>query len=545
VPTLIGTLLSNVDLTSVVIDENTNFTAAKMQNVILTNRSLVGVTFTHTDLTGSKLDGTNLTNGEMSYANLTNANLSNGVKMYGASLSNATLTGANFTGAQLGAKQAAGSFTLDHSLQPDLDSGTITTAIQNVFQTNNHQLSQVAVLNVQVPGSQWSIRDKHALYQIASNSNSLLVNVYTTDSQAAVLAGAYMPNAVFTDANLYAVDMAGVNWYGTSAKADNTDMELANLSNANLSNMDFSQSRLYGCSFDFSYLIQTDFRGAFLTAALSNKPVSMVGANLQGANFTQAQLSAAVLTNAAVSLNEGPFFTLPSSYSTDLDNLQISSDLSAQFSKKTYPLDSKATVTANLLGTSWTITNGATTSYPQYNIQKIGQTLFVSGGPVGVHLFNITKDMIPDLDAQNVSSTLQNAFSANGYALVDNALIDQVIISGQKWHLKNEINDSTTLQKGYVDFYLIQERDAIHVYGSMLSVVRQSDNQTLEQVPFSLPSTLLTQDVMDLSTTCPNGQRLRTYLNLGTSNLLTWEQMMTANTPPVPPACIPSNDHWC
>ncbi|MBW7474092.1 pentapeptide repeat-containing protein [Paenibacillus oenotherae] len=542
--TLSGANMNNADLTTAEIDAHTNFTGTSLQNVRFLNCALPGVTFTHADLTGGLLDGCDLTGTDFSFANLTNASLKNGVKLFSASMSNATLTGANLTGAQLGAKQEA--FTLSTSLIGDLNGGAITTGISQAFQAAGHPLSSAATLTVRIPSQDWVITDNNTVYTITNGGSVLYVWLYVSSNDAAVLAGAYMPNAIFTDANLYAVNMSGVNWYGNLAKADNADLEEADLANANLASMDFSQARMYGANLDSSNLIGTTMNGTFLTPSINKKQTSLAFANMQGTTFQQAQLQNAVLTNAAVSLNEGPFFNLPSTYSTDLDNGTISSALRQQFQNNNYPLDTNAKVTVVTLGNCWTISNGSNTIYPVYSIIKIGTLLYVSGGPIGVPLFQLPQSMTAEFDAQNLAQDIQTAFSTNGYPLLSSAKIDMVIIAGSKWHMTNISTDTTQLQQGYVEFYVISNSDGtLHVYGSVLMVIRPDDTHTLEQVRVVLATTELTQDVMDGTTTCPNGQKLQQYLNQKPPQHLTWEAMMTAATPPKPPACIPDPWHWC
>jgi len=542
--TLSGANLNNQDLTRAEIDAHTNFTGASMQNVRLNNCSLGGVTFTHADLTGALLDGSDLTGVDLSFATLTNASLKNGVKLFSASLSNSTLTGADLTGAQLGAKQE--SFTLSTSLVSDLNSGAITPAIQQAFQAAGYPLSQAATLTVRIPSQNWVITDGNTVYTITNNETSLIVWTYDSNNDAAVLAGAYMPNAIFTDANLYAVNMSGVNWYGDAAKADNADLEEADLANANLASMDLSQARMFGCNLDSANLIGTTLNGASLTPSFNKKQASLAFANIQGTAFQQAHLQDAVLTNAAVSLNEGPFFSLPSSYAASLDSQTISSDLRNQFAANNYPLASNATVNVITLGTYWTINNTGDTIYPIYTIVKIGTTLYVSGGPIGVHLFDLPSSMTAEFNQQILGQDIQTAFSNNGYPLLSSAKIDQVIIPSYKWHMTNISTDTTQLQKGYVEFYVISNTDGtLHVYGSVLMVIRPDSSGTLEQVRIALATTQMTQDVMDGTTTCPNGQKLSQYLNQSPPQHLTWEQMMTAATPPKPPSCVPDPWHWC
>ncbi|MFF2890108.1 pentapeptide repeat-containing protein [Paenibacillus sp. NPDC057967] len=543
--TLVSAKLDELDLRTAQIDAKTNFAGASMQKVRLIGCSLSKVTFTRADLTEALLDNSDLTGADFSYANLTKAKLTGGVKLYSASLSNSTLTSADFTGAQLGAKEA--SFTMNKSLAPDLNSGAITSGVRTAFQNGGHTLSGSATLEARIPNENWVIIDVNTIYTITNNGSELIVWVYSDVHDAAVLAGAYMPNAVFTNANLYAVDMSGVNWYGASAKANNADLEDVNLSNANLGSMDFTQARMYGCTLSQAILIETIFNGAYLRPSVSKKPASLTFANMQGASFIQAHLQGAVLTNAAVSLDQGPFFTVPMSYASGLNNGTISSDLRTQFQTHNYPLASNATVTVNIPNSSWTILNGSDPVYPVYNIAEVNQKLNVSGRPFGVHLFDMVQSVSTDLDRKNVSQAIKDAFSNNGYPLLPSANIDQVIVPGSFWHMKNIESDTSKLQNGYSEFYVLNSTDdnMLHVYARVLMIIRTGANHELENVRIALPTTQLTQNDMDRSTTCPNGMRLSRYLDQRPPERITWEQMMTPAAPPKPPVCVPSPDHWC
>lgn len=538
---LVGAILSNLDLQTVGFDENTNVSSAMMQNVNLTNCVLRKLTMSYANLTGATLNGADLTGAEMSYINLTNAKLCNNVKLHSASLSNSTLKGADFTGAQLGAKDE--SFTMDPSYAADLDSGVITERVKKSFADHGYQLSGSAILTVRIQGTEWVIVDNTVSYTITKESNGLSVWTYLSTLDAAVLAGAYMPNAKFTSANLYAVNMVGVNWYGDQASAENADMEEVDLACANLSSMVFKQTRMYGCNLDYAYLIGSDLSGAILRPSITKRQASLVSANIQGTNFTQAQLGNIVMTNAAVSLNEGPFFVLDAAFADDLNNQRISQALRDQFAQYGYPLAADAAVTVNTLGTSWTIVNGGNLIYKKYTISNVNNRLRVFGGVIGVHLFNLPASMAGDLDRKVISSEMRQAFAEKGYILVQNAAIDNVILLGQKWHMMNQDSDTSKLQSGYVEFYIIQYEDGLHVYGSAFMVVRTGDDQRLEQFRYYLADTQLTEDVMEGSATCPNGQKLQMYTK--TPQRLTWEQMMTSNTPPRPPKCVPSPFKFC
>lgn len=235
------------------------------------------------------------------------------------------------------------------------------------------------------------------------------------------------------------------------------------------------------------------------------------------------------------------------SYASGLNNQTISPDLRTQFQTNNYPLASNATVTVNIPNSSWTILNGSDPVYPVYNIAEVNQKLNVSGRPFGVHLFDMAQSLSADLDRRNLSQSIKDTFTNKGYQLLPSANIDQVIVPGSFWHMKNIESDTSKLQEGYSEFYVLNRTDdnTLHVYGRVLMIIRTEANHELENVRIALPTTQLTQNVMNRSTTCPNGMRLSCYLDQRPPERITWEQMTTAAAPPNPPVCVPIPDHWC
>ncbi len=530
--------LSNLNLTLATFNEDTVLTGAKMQNVNMKNMVLKNMTMTHADLSGATLDGANLTGADMSYVNLTIANLRNGVQLYGASLSNAELKASDFTGAQLGAKIQT--FEVEQGCAEKLGEGELPPAIIEAFKKNNYLLSADTSIENCASDNKWILRDGSKVYYIEGN------RVEVTDiSYAAVLTGAYMPDAVFTDANLYGVNMSGVSWYGKNAKADNADLQEVNFSNANLSTMNFTQARMNGCNFDFANAVDTIFKGAILRPSASSRQVSFSFANLQGAVFSEAVIADAVFTNAGISMNDGPYFNLSPVFIKDLDSAVITDGLRKAFSDNGYVLDNDAFITVDTTGKYWIIKNGASVDNPIFNIVNVQNVVAVYGRPIGVHLFDLSVSFIPDLDAMRISDGLKEAFKDNGFPLIDSASVDFVVKKGEMWHIKDFIEDSETLQKGYVEFYIVNKKNSLYTYGITLMFVRTGDNHTMEQVRASLATTRLTPDLLNENTTCANGQKLKVYFNQKPFKKVTWEQIMTATTPPRPPKCIPDPWHWC
>lgn len=496
-----GTNFSGVDLTSATFDSNpqfsqdptqkTDFSSAHLlysqlptttvNDATVPNWSNLKLVNTQIDnlhlseLQGLVANGADLTGWDLSGATLTGASFK-GVILSSATLANANLTSAHFDGAQCGAKSAL--FTMPTSLVPDLNAGgpTVPSTVVTEFSENDITLSSEASLTVRIPSQDWLISDDDNLYEIVASSSSLSVLVYLPHDQAAIFSSAYMPNAIFTSANLYAVNFAGAQWYGTQAAAPNADLEEADFSNANLGNIALTEARLYGASFDGAILVSANLAGAFLQPSASKKEASLVSASLQGTLFTQGHLDSADLTNAAVALNDA---------------------------------------------------NQALLGVPLFSLNPSNPD---PGDP----------NFITDLNAGNLSTDLSNAFTDNGYALLSGSTITVVTLNSQ-WTISNTEPNPTNLGSVYETFTIVTDGTLLMVYGSSLWITQIGSNNQLETLPYSFAATDLKSSYMTGDTTCPNGDQLSNY----PANGLTWEQMMTADSPPTPPACVPSGNKWC
>ncbi len=362
---LIGANLTGNDLTKCQINEYTNFMSARLEGCNFTGHDLTNNIFVKAKMANTKLDKTNLTGAQLAFADLSFATITGGVLMIGANLSNAILESANFTGAQLGAKNHFPYLPLADSVV--LDQGIVPDDMKN----KPYNVSSTATVKIIQPGSQWTITDVVSnpsyVYEILKNVNGLMVQSTTTADNAAILSNAFMPNANFQLANLYAVEMSGVIWYGPSANAENTDLGLANLSNAFLAEISFKQTKLQGATFDFSTLIGANFLDTDLNPSPDLKSTSFAFASLQSTQFNNTNLFNANLTNAAFAMENGvPVFTIDASFKTTLDQLTVSQALITAFSNSGYPLISTiASITANTLGSNWTIANSDDNSITQ------------------------------------------------------------------------------------------------------------------------------------------------------------------------------------
>jgi uncharacterized protein YjbI with pentapeptide repeats len=456
-----GAILNQKDFTSSKIDKHTNFKGAQMQEVVLRKLVLNDINFSGADMTGAILDGASLENANMSSVILTRASLTEGVKLSRATLSNATLTGADLTGAQLGAKIIA--FNLDKQYKDDkddLDKKIISQGIKDVFKNNRHTLSDSAKVTIRKPGVEWLIDDEpnQKQYDIKNQNpgNDFIVYIYSEKDDAANLAFAYMENTILSQANLCAVNLASVCWYGSSAKADYADLEEADLSNAYLEEINFSQASMYGCNLDFAVLLNAHLSNAMLTSAANLKQASFVGASLQGTNFTDAQLADAVLTNAAVSLDVSsvPLFVLDKAgdFIPDLDKAKIPNNLRSAFNRyKYFKLIEAATVTVVTRGSQWNINNNnsKTNTYPPagyltYSIKKINNDQDTQLQVYGSNWLMVTHR------TENSEITKKRAF--NTTLLNEKAMNGETVgPSGQK--MQDYINKDITWEQFMTAYY--------------------------------------------------------------------------------------------
>ncbi|MEL7148822.1 MAG: pentapeptide repeat-containing protein, partial [Bacteroidota bacterium] len=354
---------------------NCNFENAVLTQALFDKANLQGSSFKNANLTNAKLDevlgiiGIDLSGTNLTAANLTGLDLSSNppakhgtggnvvitsdtnftkAQMNHVDLSNQKLDGVNFLAASMQfAKCTTCSFEKSILVGADLTSATFS-ANTSFLEAN---LSNVVLANCDLSGANFSAD--------------------TQGTNAAILTNAYMPNAVLTDAKLYAVNMSGCSWYGPASKANKAQMEQVNLSNANLATLDLSQAVMIGANLTFANMVNSNLTGVDLTPTQDNRSTSLAFASLQGTNFTQAQLTNADLTNAAVSLDiqsssgfmkgnlaftvKGSDTVTITSITSDLSRLIIDDYLISAFAENGVTIDAKNGISIVTAGVSWLI----------------------------------------------------------------------------------------------------------------------------------------------------------------------------------------------
>lgn len=374
--------------------------------------------------------------------------------------------------------------------------------------------------------------------------------------QPADLTFAYMPNAVLTDAQMTGVNLSHAEFYGAGGKADKATMHQVNFANANLGGVNLAQGHLVGARFDGAVLVNANLRGAFLHTTSTSIPASLARANLQGADLTDAKLQGANLSNAAVALDQGvPLFGLETDLTGDLNERWLTAEVADGFADKGYTLltCSDPAVHVLTLKKTWEIWlekpvgEGGKQPYKRFLVSSQTGGVAVSGIDADAEsdtreLFTVPGDFSGELDGKNLPRAILQAFRNNDYPLppCKNPVIS-VTEAGAKWKLVETLRSVTSAGLGYTGYSLVTGTGKVGVYGSQITVVRPDEHGRLTLVPVAVRKTGISASSFDDTTTMPNQESYGANKKEGA----TWEQMMTAATPPAPPRCIPSPYQWC
>lgn len=361
--TLLATVLTGMDLVDATITAKTNFTQAQMDGVNLSKQKLDQVVFLMASMKKVNLDSTSLNGAVLVGANLAGATVLGNVSLVGANLSNASLENVNLTGAQFGALSTV--TYLDEADAQALDNQQLPEQLRQMLYQGKGVIYGQAEVLVRQPGQNWLVEHEGKPLFIHYQNGQLNV-AQDNGGNAAILANTFMPNAILTGANLYAVDMSGAHWYGSDARADNANLEQVNLSKANLATMNFTQARLYGANLSYANLVGTNFSKAMLEPTQGLKPASLAFASIQGTIFTEAKLTGANLTNGAVALpleeagkklTGVPLFSAALELVSSLDSGVISKELRQVFTDNGYNLLSNAKIIEKQNDQYWIISN--------------------------------------------------------------------------------------------------------------------------------------------------------------------------------------------
>jgi|GEM_PF-5468010 len=498
-----------------------NLSLADLRGADLRGLTLTGCQAGGALLAGAKLDKAVLDSGNLTGAVLTDTSLRGaslrGLNGQGAIFVRADLTAADLTRAQLGAK--AYRFTLPGSFAAELDKYPYPQAdLRQAFAAQGITLAPTAPVLVVTAGSSWEIQDPNGPYDLLKNpAGSIDLFWASPDLRPAVLRDAICQGTIGSGASLSGADLRGVQWYSTGATLDHADLQGAVLSGALLSAIDFTQAYLDGADLSGSVLVQAQFRGCVIGLGESRQMLSLEGALLQGANFSDASLISALLVDAAVALPQGvPLFNLPPSASADLDTKNLS-PLSATFDQAGYPLGSQPTVSKVQ---TWLLDNQANPdpSVPRsYKVQLISGQLRVYDGTSGNYLFTLPPGDVALLGGATAPPALVSAFVQAGYSLVSAA----PITPQSYWEIRPSGDAPVVGAYGFPIMRVYPGSTALPVYGSVLVTLRDWD-----QFPSGLAfaATQGLESALNPASLGPSGLP-RSWVEQG---LTDWQGLMTA-----------------
>jgi uncharacterized protein YjbI with pentapeptide repeats len=417
-----GCVLGSKDVTLNCSEANfssANFTGAELNNLNLQNANLGGAILNGAVLDKSSLNLANLNGVVALKASFVGAVLAEAKAQMGI-FTQAVFDNADLTQVKMGAKsflfylpaQFVGE--LDQSKYPQQD-------LLLEFQSKGVTLQPTSPIEVLAQGEQWLIDDPAGPYKLLLTDLGIQVFNDNPSLIPAILRGASCMAVKAPTASLAGADLRGVRWYAAPATLNHADLEDAVLSGALLVSADFTQANLSGADFSDSLLVQGKFTGCIAGPGGNQRAISFEGAHLEGVDFSKATFSGAILTGAVVALDSGvPLFFLPLEDQQYLTSTGLST-LAPVFQQAGFDLGSKPALNVN---SSWVIDNSQCMEprAPKlYNVTKTASGFQVFGN--GKYLFLLPLSVAPLLNQPKASQQLVSLFSKQQYSLVLNAPI--------------------------------------------------------------------------------------------------------------------------
>lgn len=277
----------NVDLTLADLS-GVNCTGADFTNANLASTNFSGATLTKAILVGASLNKTNFSGATLDGAFFSGTDVSKVLWGTGISAKGAHFDGATGIGCKIGSANPNqhANFTLADFTGAGFSRSDFSYAYMN----------EATLIDSVFDG---------AIFQGADFTSAQLGGVAHT--AAADMSFTYMPNVIFSKANLFGVSFPFASIFGASTKmSDAATMEQADFSNAYLEGIDLTAATLQGAKFNNACMVGVNLTKAHLNPTLTGSlRSSLAGACLQGAIFTQSDLTNADLSNATVAFSQG------------------------------------------------------------------------------------------------------------------------------------------------------------------------------------------------------------------------------------------------
>ena len=556
----------------------------------LTNANFFNADFGPAGNVVAKFQGAQMDHLAATGANLTGAQLNGGISMHAANFTFATLKGADMTGALLGGR--GNLFTLkkgpDYTLLLQaLNTGDVATVVA-IFGKYGTTLGDQTNISPTLPGVAWQVQYLQTTYTVllvtASDRTQSLQVFAPETTDRGFLSGAFMPDAILTDANLISVDAHGVQLFSISSQkqlagAIMYDIDLSHAILGSDVEIDMTEAQLYRATLSHAFLINAKLANANLSGA------NLDGAHLQGADFTDAAMTGAVaLINSAVSTlvqtnaSDGTsvfavyLFDLPqtdANYtaihaelvaaanllllasegdgSGDYDKLVSSLNalhldvVQAAFKQKGVQLSSATSVRVvdrdpkTSKGVAWQLTDP---SPAKGNPSEY--TVWAGYDPLGDSVIVARPDLpqVRELFLDKYEIHLRPQTTVTSSDATDGT---------KAWTIDNDSTNPSNLDTGYVVFLTQLRTDSLVVYGTEIHATRLKSAGQLEMTILTFNATKFCKTTpcskdgsntyLQPDTVCPNG----IHLSDNQTQKMTWEKMMRAREhSPHPPPCIPS-----
>jgi uncharacterized protein YjbI with pentapeptide repeats len=359
------------------------------------------------------LSGVNLTKANLAGVDCTQTHFDRSI-LSGTILSGATLTGASFISADLtgivwGQDISAASADFSNTIGIGMtvpstgtagkcatfDSATFSGADWSGCDLTNASLHNAFVTGANFSGATLIGANLYVLQAGKSNDGQV---------SGADFSYAYMPDVNLQSANLNGATLSHAQIYNLNAGASllNANLTETDFSGADLTGAKFGglSSAIAGTNFDGAILFDCTFDSVPLELSAQGMPVTMVGAWLENATFTNTTFTGVHLNGARIAVSAGavagvPLFTISSNnvaaYITELDQSRLPSDFtgaSGVFASQGCALSSQTTVSVVTAGQSWTLTQLPTLATP--GVEDVGFSIVMVAGVLKVYTSSIS-----------------------------------------------------------------------------------------------------------------------------------------------------------
>jgi uncharacterized protein YjbI with pentapeptide repeats len=490
-----------------------DFTGADLRNLVLTSAQAGGAILSGAKLDGAQLDGATLKGAIAIGASFRGATMP-GIKAQGACFARADLSGADLTRAQLGSN--AYLFSLPASLAVGLDNRPYPQRdLLDAFSAKGVTLSDADPVTVVQKGARWEIADAAGMYVLAVGAAGS-IDVFLAGQAAATLTGAICQGTRAPSAGLAGADLRGVQWHAAPATLDHADLGGAVLAGSLLTGTDFAQAYLSGADLSGCVLIQARLARCVVGPGASGQAFSLERSLLQGADFSDSTLQAALLVDADVATPNGtPLFTLPLSAQQSLTPQGLAT-LAPTFTEKGHPLGKSPTVTSVK---TWFLDNSANpdSSTPKrYRVQAAASALRVYDAASAQFLFQLASANARYLSSATAPPALVTAFNQAGQGVYTLAAAAPIAAEAY-WELKPSSDAPRVKAASYPTMRVYAEPEWLRVYGCVLALLRDwpqypnglafTATQGLDRAldagslgPSAYPRSLVTQGALDWTT---------------------------------------------